>query len=232
MSLIAKTATGTNTNLSREVMVKPKRSNRYLSRYTDLPALIYLLSEQKITLLDPRSWDDSNDSHYLSVYRQKGRLKSLLALCFTQAGETYHHWRVFAGSSSGVCIRFKRAELVKGLRKHEGIRIEGVEYLTLGKIRDKSPQPDHLPFVKRWAFKDEHELRVIYESRTDKLTKLDIPVSLSWVSKIILSPWLPEDLTAPVKRLLTSAAGGRKLTITRSSIVSNEEWKGIGETWA
>ena len=212
--------------------MKPKRSDRYLSRYTNLPTLIYLLSEQKITLLDPGAWDDSNDSHYLSVYRQNERLKSLLALCFTQAGEAYHHWRVFAGSSSGVCIRFKRAELVKGLQKHKGIRTEGVEYLTLGEIRNKPPQPDHLPFVKRWAFKDEHEFRVIYESRTDKLTKLDIPVSLPWISRIILSPWLPEDLIAPVKRLLKSAAGGGKLTIARSSVVSNEEWKGIGESWS
>ncbi|HNC85208.1 MAG TPA: hypothetical protein PK999_19310, partial [Nitrospira sp.] len=67
-------------------------SNASLRRYTDIPALTYLLTKQKITLLDPKSWDDSNDSHYLSLYKQRNKLKSLLALCFTQADETYHHW--------------------------------------------------------------------------------------------------------------------------------------------
>ncbi len=52
-------------------------SGKYLRRYTDIPALIYLLSERKITLLDPQSWDDSNDSYYLSLYREKKNLKSV-----------------------------------------------------------------------------------------------------------------------------------------------------------
>jgi hypothetical protein len=88
---------------------------KYLRRYVDLPALIYLLSERKITLLDPKSWDDGNDSYYLALYREKRNLKSLLAVCFTQTTETYHHWRVFAGGSSGVCIRFKRTKLLKAI---------------------------------------------------------------------------------------------------------------------
>lgn len=61
----------------------------FLRRYTDLPALIYLLSERKLTLLDPKSWDDQNDAYYLELYREKKRLSSVLALCFTQASETY-----------------------------------------------------------------------------------------------------------------------------------------------
>ena len=65
---------------------------RRYTRYTDSPALVYLLKEQKVTLLDPQSWDDSNDSYYLRLYRERKRLQSVLALCFTQASETYHHW--------------------------------------------------------------------------------------------------------------------------------------------
>ena len=74
-------------------------SKEFLRRYTDVPALIYFLRERKITLLDPQSWDDSNDSHYLTLYREKNRLRSVLALCFTQTSETYHHWRVFSGGT-------------------------------------------------------------------------------------------------------------------------------------
>jgi len=94
----------------------------YLKRFTDIPALIYLLKQRAITILDPISWDDTNDSYYLTVYKEKKSLKTLLALCFTETSETYHHWRVFAGGSSGVCITFKREELLdvgkSGARRH------------------------------------------------------------------------------------------------------------------
>jgi len=85
-------------------------SERHLRRYTNIPALIYLLRKRSITLLDPRSWTDSNDSYYLTLYRDKKSLKSVLALCFTEVNETYHHWSVFAAGSSGICIRFKRSQ--------------------------------------------------------------------------------------------------------------------------
>ena len=86
-------------------------STRYLRRYTNLPALAYLLSSRVISLLDPQTWDDTNDSHFLALYREKKNLKSVLALCFTQVAETYHHWRVFAEGSSGVCIKFNQTKL-------------------------------------------------------------------------------------------------------------------------
>lgn len=77
-----------------------------MRRYTELPSLIYMLAYRKITLLDPSSWDDKNDSYFFSLYRDKVKLKSVLALCFTQARDTYHHWRVFAPGSAdvpGIC---------------------------------------------------------------------------------------------------------------------------------
>jgi hypothetical protein len=80
-------------------------SEHYLRRYTDLTALIYLLHKRKITLLDPSSWDDKNDSYYLTQYKEKCKLKSVLALCLMQSDERYHHWSIFASGSGGVCIR-------------------------------------------------------------------------------------------------------------------------------
>ena len=50
-----------------------------LRRYTNIPALIYLLTARKITLLDPASWDDKNDLHFLSLYREKKSLETVLA---------------------------------------------------------------------------------------------------------------------------------------------------------
>ena len=46
-----------------------------LRRYTQLPGLFYMLSEKKVTLLDPSSWDDKNDSYFLELYKAKRKLK-------------------------------------------------------------------------------------------------------------------------------------------------------------
>lgn len=205
-------------------------SESYLRRYTDIPALIYLLDERKITLLDPESWDDSNDSHYLSLYRQKKKLASVLALCFTQASETYHHWRVFANGSSGVCIRFKRAELLRAIKKLAGVRTGKVTYLTLKEMRDKALAVRELPFLKRYAFEDESEFRIIYESKTDNKGKLDIDIPLFCIDRITLSPWVHPALSPHIKRMLKSIKGCSTMDIARSTLIGNLEWKSLGQS--
>lgn len=211
-------------------------SEERIRRYSDLPTLIYLLSNRTITLRDPQSWDDSNDFHFISVYKEKKELKSVLALCFTQAAETYHHWRAFAGNSSGICIEFKRAELLNSLekkKKHKkGIVIRKVEYLTLPQIREKKLNIDDLPFIKRWGFKDEKEFRIIYESKTEELAALDIPIPLFCISKIFLSPWVHNSLDPKVKRVLRSINGCSDIGVARSTLIGNEEWKDIARSAA
>lgn len=203
-------------------------NENYLRRYTDIPALTYLLSERKITLLDPQSWDDRNDSHYLSVYKTKKNLKAILALCFTQAEETYHHWRVFAGNPSGVCIRFKRSELLEIFKQQKGIKSGAVEYLTLQNIRANKPTIDRLPFIKRSAFQDEKEFRVLYESANEKISTLDVDIPLSCIERISISPWVHKCLSVPLKGMLRSIECCSKLKFTRSTLISNEEWRTIG----
>jgi hypothetical protein len=77
-----------------------------IHRYTNLPALLYLLQRRKLTLLDPMSWDDANDSHFLMVYKRAKGLSCLGALCFSEADETYHHWSVFAGARAAFALPF------------------------------------------------------------------------------------------------------------------------------
>jgi hypothetical protein len=72
-------------------------SPQVLRRYPDIP-LLYLLHSQSITLLDPASWDDTNDSYFLLKYKLKKNLQSVLALCLTQTDETYHHWHILLDS--------------------------------------------------------------------------------------------------------------------------------------
>ena len=203
--------------------------SKYLRRYTDLPALIYLLTERKITLLDPQSWHDSNDSHYLALYREKKNLKSVLAVCFTQAGETYHHWRVFAPGSGGVCIKFIRSRLLKAVKEQSDLRTGPVKYLKLAEIRGETLRVRDLPFLKRYAFEHEDEFRIIYESKAKRVPKLDIDIPLSSIDRIMLSPWIYRDLSDHVKTMIRSIQGYSGLSIARSTLIGNEEWKNLGE---
>jgi hypothetical protein len=202
---------------------------KLLRRYTNLPALIYLLNERKITLLDPESWDDQNDSYFLTLYREKQSLKSVLALCFTETSETYHHWRVFADGGSGICIRFRRDQLLTAVRKQAGIRTGRVRYLTLGEIRKKKLKNDELPFLKRYPYEDEREFRVIYESKASKVPLLDIPIPLSCIDRVTLSPWMPSVMTRHLRNTIHAIDGCKNLKVVRSTLVSNEEWKDLGE---
>lgn len=102
-----------------------------LRRYTDLPALLYLLKKRAITFLDPQFWDDSNDSHYLQLYKTGKGFSSLLALCFTQSGEAYQHWKVFAEGASGVCVELHKNQLLHAFDSVPGIQKRDVEYLRL-----------------------------------------------------------------------------------------------------
>ncbi len=199
----------------------------YLRRYTDIGALVYLLTERQITLLDPQSWDDSNDSYYLKLYRERKKLKSVLALCFCQATERYHHWRVFANGPSGARIRFNRLDLLTLIKRTTEVRAEEVEYLKLAEARHRMPDTEELPFLKRYPFADEHEFRIIYESKTRKLRSLNIPISLSCIDEITLSPWLPQPLFDDTRRLLKTIKGCDKLKIRRSTLIGNDDWKNL-----
>jgi hypothetical protein len=202
----------------------------FLRRYTELPALIHLLKNEQITLLDPQTWDDRNDSYYLSLYKQRKGLKTVLALCFTTISETYHHWRVFAGGSAGVCIRFDRSSLREALRAEEGIRTGVVRYLTLRELKNLKPTVHQLPFLKRAAFGPEREYRAIFESRTKVYPALDIALPLSAIRRVTLSPWLHPSLAKVVKETIKSIPGCKSIEVVRSTLIGNAEWKNHGDS--
>jgi hypothetical protein len=205
-------------------------SAKFLRRYTDLPALFYLLSERKITLLDPSSWDDSNDAHYMDLYCEKKGLKCVLAVCFTQANETYHHWRVFASGSSGVCVRFSKPELINAVKRQPGLKAKSVRYLTRRKTHGMRMKTEDLPFLKRYPFKQENEFRIIYESRVEKLPTLDVAIPLSCIHRITVSPWMHYSLFRHLKGTIRSINGCNALEVVRSTLIGNQEWKNLGES--
>ena len=202
---------------------------KIVRRYTQLPALLHILSERKLTLLDPASWDDKNDSCFLEQYKSRCELKTVLALCFSMAPETYHHWSIFAAGSAGVCIQFKRDELLAVIKNCDGIRQREVKYVPLRTVNGRKLKVRDLPFTKRYPFQDENEWRIVFESDVDEKSSHDIEIPLSAISRVNLSPWLPEVLKDNVKKALWAIKGCAKLEISRSTLISNERWKKMGE---
>src|ERR1700689_4340302 len=99
-----------------------------LRRYTNLASTIHILKSQSIALFSPAFWDDRNDAFFLNSYKELKSAKSVLALCFAEASETYHHWRVFSHGSDGTCIEFDKDKLLSAFNKDRRIRSEFVTY--------------------------------------------------------------------------------------------------------
>lgn len=205
-------------------------SSSYLRRYMNLPALIYTLRNRSLTLLNPNSWDDSNDSYYMGLYRQKKELKTILAACFSEAEETYHHWKVFAEGVGGVCVRFDRARLLKLAKSMEGVSGGKVKYRTMKELESESPKVGELPFLKRAPYINESEYRLIFESKDEQLESLDIEFSLTLIDRVTLSPWMNYDLFIENRNLLKTISGCSKLEILRSTLIGNQEWKEYGDS--
>lgn len=201
----------------------------YLRRYTDLPALLRLLTDKQLTLLDPKTWDDRNDSFFMSLYKERKKLRSVLALCFSQSPETYHHWRVFSNGPAGVCIVFDRESLLKALGKVEGVSTGMLNYFTLKKAKEKAFRVDRLPFVKRYGFKPENEFRAVYTSETEEKLAIDVPITLSCVRSISLSPWMHASLSKATIAAIRRIDGCDRLKVSRSTLISNEQWKSFGQ---
>ncbi len=196
-----------------------------LRRYTELAPLLYLLQKQALTLLSPRSWDDRNDAHFLESYRLWQRLECVLVLCFTEASETYHHWRVFAGGSSGVCLEFNKQLLSRSVEKVPGVRFDSVKYMTIKSLEKTSQDDLDLPFVKRYPFRDEHEFRIIFEDQTTSREAQDVPFDPSALQRVVVNPWMPKAVYDSVRTLILGIDGWRHLEVNRTTLVDNERWR-------
>lgn len=205
---------------------KDKKEENILYRYTNLPVLLDILHRKKLTLLNPDTWDDRNDSYYLNHYKENNNLKTLLALCFTEGKEAFHHWKIYSGNESGVRITFKKKELIKHFENNPNILMREVNYSTIRGV-DTNPQLSDLPFLKRKVFKDETEFRIIYQDSDFDYSSKEFDIVLSCIDRITLSPWLPKDLLNSLKKTINSIDGCDKMKVFKSSLIDNNEWKKI-----
>jgi hypothetical protein len=161
----------------------------------------------------------------MSEFKTRKKAQSVLALCFAEAPETYHHWRVFSHGSDGVCLQFDKDALVEALEENGEIRFGTVTYSTINNAASNRIKTNHLPFLKRYPYKDEKEFRIIYVDMHEAKEFAPVPISLSSITRIILSPWIAKPLANAVISTLRSIEGCEKLKIYRSTLVENERWK-------
>jgi len=200
---------------------------QHLRRYTSLPILLDMLVQKRITLLDPALWEDRNDAFYIDKYRERKELKTVLALCFTQRAETFHHWKVFAGDSSGVCIRFKKEKLLACFRKKQGIKSGSVSYRLMRDLQTTPPNLNDLPFIKRKQYEDEAEFRIIYENKNKFYRSKTFAMDIECIDRVTLSPWIPPEVAKTVKTVISGIPDCDTIKLIRTGVVESRAWQKI-----
>lgn len=196
-----------------------------LNRYTSLPIALDVLCRKRITLLSPDTWEDRNDAYYLERYRMEMKFRSVLAICFSDRREAFHHWRVFSHGSSGVCLEFDKEKLLQTFANKTGFRSQKVTYLWVEEVEKKKPQIAMRPFIKRKPFDDEGEFRIIYESNTERTRAKQVHIDLAVVRKVTLSPWLPDSVADSVTSIIQRIDGCGRILVNRSSLIDNSGWR-------
>jgi len=202
-----------------------KKKPTILNRYTSLPVALDILVRRQVTLLSPETWEDRNDAFYLERYREKKKLGTLVAICFTTRGETFHHWKVFSNGLSGVCIEFDKSPLLKGFPLSGGFRCESIDYKLIKTLTQNRPAVERWPFLKHKAFKDEGEFRIIYEDRTAHDFIKYVDIELDTIRKVTLSPWLPDEVAKSVSELVNTIKGCEGIPVKHSLLINNSRWK-------
>lgn len=195
-----------------------------LRRYTSLPSALHILHTKRLTLLNPAYWEDKNDAFFVSRFKEITTAKSVLALCFAQQRETFHHWRIFAGSD-GVCFEFHKDKLLLAVAKDESIRPGAVTYKQVSEIAGKQIPTRRLPFLKRYPYADEREFRLLHVDMDKAKEFHDVEIPLSCILRITVSPWMAAPLVKTVKQSMKSISGCERLKVYRTTLLENEKWK-------
>lgn len=197
-----------------------------LKRFTTLPVLLDFLQRRKLVLLDPKLWDDRNDSELILEYKKRKNIKNLFALCFTSGDETIHHWKTFSDGPSGCAIEFNAKKLFKILETIPNLRHNKVNYKRLRDVEDEHYKLDidEIPFTKRWPYRCEEEYRIIVENNEENQSLFEIDVPLTIINKITINQQMPSQIYETIKKQLSSIEGQETQRINRSTLYENGRW--------
>ncbi len=207
--------------------------DRFLRRYTSLSSVLNTLANRKIVLLSPSEWDDTNDVHFMELYRSSVAAASVQAICCTMSTETYHHWKVFTQGKDGVCIEFEREPLQTAVRNLPDIIAQPVEYLNVTDLENLGPGDiERLPFIKREGFSDEREWRIVSKSQSEIRQTLEISVELGWITRLVLNPWMPPSLAKNLRSIIHRMPECGSMKIEASALTNSKRWKAAGDALA
>lgn len=204
--------------------------DKFVRRYTTLSSALDSLVHQRLVLLSPAKWDDTNDVEFMELYRAHAEAKSVLALCFAMASETYHHWRVFTQGMEGVCIEFEKAALETAVGAGPRLVAGPVDYLQVKQLEALTPADAHrLPFVKREGYSDEREWRIVATCFDEPKLSLPIAIDLGSITRLVLNPWMPSVLADNLRAIIRGLPGCAKLKIEASALTNSDRWKAAGK---
>lgn len=210
--------------MSRHISHPPKIEDlEKLNRYTTLPVLLDLLKRRRLVLLDPKSWEDKNDSGVMLEYKRRKDVPRLFAICFSWGDETIHQWKAFADGISGCCIEFDAQRLIDRLREVDAIRFRCVKYLRLHELSDQTIAVKDMPFIKRWPYRCEDEFRVIWEGES-KDAFFEIPIDLAMINKVTINQRMPPQVYATIREYLHDAFDDPDQRISHSTLYENTRW--------
>lgn len=181
-----------------------------------------MLLHKHFTLVDPSAWDDKNDSYCLRRYQERRKdIAAVRVACLTERDETYHHWRVFAHGTGGICQVFKRDKLMEFVASRPDLRGDEVTYISNSRLARLTDLADErVPFLKRLPYGDEGEYRIVYESFLPAGPVHNVPMGSETLNgvldRIVVSPWTPEPLYLTLKRIIQSVEQCKDVQVTRS----------------
>lgn len=197
-------------------------TSKKINRFTQLPVLLDYLERGKLVLLDPKHWDDKNDTLIIEEYKKRAKINKLFALCFSSGSETIHHWKTFANGSSGCCIQFDTEQLNLIFKKKKQLKFRQVEYRLINETKPGTFRLYDIPFIKRRPYETENEYRLIWQGDQGDYFEVDVPISL--VTRVTFSQQMPLTVFETIKSMLIRNYPVLKGKIFRSTLYENQTW--------
>lgn len=207
---------------------KTFRDAGILYRYTDLVRLFDMLEKSAVSLVGPERWDDQNDASFLARYKELTGAKTLLALCFCEQAEMFHHWRVFASKIDAVRVEFSKPALLKFFQA-EGFRFKRMKYEAIDSARNRRVLLEELPFLKRAPYRDEREFRIVYESSEEAVDLKQVRIDLRCIRRVTIGPWVPQPMARVLKTAIKDVADCRHIKVHSTTVLANKEWMSVAK---
>lgn len=210
------------------------KNKEYLYHYMPLRYFVKFIESKRLVFMNPKTWDDKNDSFSISLIPRK----KIRVLCFTSCEDNYFFWKTYAGKGIGVCVEFRKKELLK--MTAENVKSGNVVYLSLKEhdvykddLKEKYNIQDYieLAFLKSNSFDFEKEFRMVHFSKENELYDQKKPaiefVDFKSIETIYLSPFLDENERMDLKQLLNTFlnANGVTCDVEQSKITNDVLWR-------